>query len=459
MPEKPPKPPRRGRPEGSASFAWRAFFQHTRTPVFVLGKGRRLRYANAAWEQLTGVKLADALGLVCSTRRHSTPLAAALAPSPEAMAGRPDKARRPAPPLRTGPPWWDVTFLPLAGDDGLYGLVGFVDVVGEAVAAAARKIPAGVMALRDRHAGHFTLDLLTGESAVAQRFAAQARFAAGTTAPVWLVGEHGSGKETAARVIHHAGVTRERMFVALDGPGLQPYLIESLLWGHGGLAGSGRVGTLYLKDPAALPRDLQLRLVGLFTEGTPDTPRLICGSTRPSADDVKAGRLLPEFHTQLSVQELHVPALRERLDDMPRLCARMLERSGVKGIDAAAVEVLRAQPWPGNLRELADVLATAAEVAVGGPVQRTHLAHGLRIRAGLSGVGREESLKLEPALKAVEKKLIILALRRMNNHLTKTADALGLSRAALWRRMEEHGIPRPPQPPKPRTRDHDEASP
>lgn len=452
-----PKRPRkgRGRPEGSASFGWRAFFQQTRTPVFVLGKGRRLRFANAAWEHLAGVKLADALGLVCSARRHSSPLAVALAPTPEVLAGRPDKARRPAPPLRTGPPWWDVTFVPLAGDDGPFGIVGFIEVVGEAVPAAARKVPANVMALRDRHAARFTFDLLSGESVVAKRFAAQARLAAHTAAPVWLVGEPGSGKETAARVIHHAGPRRERMFVAIDCGGLQPYLIESLLWGHGGLADSDRVGTVYLKEPAALPRDFQQRLVELFTDEESPAPRLLCGSTRPATDDVKAGKLLPEFHTALSVLDLRVPAVRERPEDLPRLCARLLERHG-KAIDPAAVEVLKAQPWPGNLRELAGVLAEAAAAAGDGAIKRDHLAHGLRVRAGLAELGEEVSLELEPAVKALEKRLILLAMRRMNNHMTRTAAALGLSRAALWRRMEEHGIPPPPQPPKPRTKNRDD---
>src|SRR5688572_15088582 len=94
--------PKKGRPAGSRSFAWRAFFQESTTPVFVLSKGRRLRFANAAWEKLTGVKLADALGMVCSARRHSSPLAAALAPPPEVQAGRPATARRVAPEVRTG---------------------------------------------------------------------------------------------------------------------------------------------------------------------------------------------------------------------------------------------------------------------------------------------------------------------------------------------------------------------
>ena len=108
-------PPKKGRPRGSGSFPWRAFFQQSTTPVFVLGKGRRLRYANPAWEKLTGTALADALGMVCSARRHSSPLAAALAPTPEAQAGKPDTTRRPAPGVRAGTQWWDIAFAPLAG--------------------------------------------------------------------------------------------------------------------------------------------------------------------------------------------------------------------------------------------------------------------------------------------------------------------------------------------------------
>ncbi|QJW95935.1 PAS domain-containing protein [Frigoriglobus tundricola] len=80
----PPSPPSgKGRPRGSGGFGWRAFFHQSATPVFVLGKGKRLRFANAAWEELTGVKLEDALGMVCTARRSSTPLQAALAPTPK----------------------------------------------------------------------------------------------------------------------------------------------------------------------------------------------------------------------------------------------------------------------------------------------------------------------------------------------------------------------------------------
>ena len=369
-------PPKKGRPRGSGSFPWRAFFQHSTTPVFVLGKGRRLRFANPAWEKLTGVKLADALGMVCSARRHSTPLAAALAPTPEAEAGKPDKSRRATPGARHGTQWWDIAFAPLAGDDGLHGIVGFITVTGESTPHAARKLPTSLVALREQHAAHFSLDLFAGTSPASERFLSQLRHAAQSSAPMWLLGESGSGKETAARVIHHAGPNRDRTFVGVDCTGIQPFLVESVLFGHGGLLASGHIGTLYLKDPAALPRDLQQKLADCFTENQ-TAPRLISGSTRSAQEEAAAGKLVSEFHTALSVLELRVPPLRERLDDLAKLVAHFLP--GVK-VDAEALDVLRVQPWAGNLRELADALAEAAKAASDGPVKREHLPRELRVR-------------------------------------------------------------------------------
>jgi DNA-binding NtrC family response regulator len=408
--------------------------------VFVLTKNRRLQYANPAWEKLTGTKLDDALGMVCSARRHSSALAAALAPTPEALAGRPDTARRPAPPNRTGPPWWDVSFAPLAGDGDLLGVVGFITVIGEPVPAAARKIPAAVMAIRDRHASTFTFDLLAGTSPTAERFVAQARLAAQTTAPVWVVGEPGSGKETTARVIHHAGAQRERMFVGVDCAGLQPYLIESLLAGHGGLAGSDRVGTVYLKDPAALPRDLQQHLAELFADAKPNAPRLVCGSAHTAAEDARDRGLIPDFHAGLSVLEIRVPPLRERADDIARTATRLLEKA-TAGIDPSVFEVASAYPWPGNLRELRDVLAGAVATAGTGRVTRDHLPWDLRVRAGLDGPPpASPPLKLDAILEAVEKRLLRLALRKAGGNATRAAELLGVWRARLLRRVQALGL-------------------
>jgi transcriptional regulator with PAS, ATPase and Fis domain len=429
-----PEPNRKGRPKGSRSFAWRAFFQQSTTPVFVLGKSRRLRFANTACEQLIGLKLADALGMVCSDRRHSSPLATALAPTPEAQAGKPDKVRRAAPTGRNGPPWWDISFMPLMGEGELLGIVGCITVVGDAIPAAARRVPISIAALREKHAACFSLDLFAGTSASSVRLQTQLRHAAESTAPLWLVGEHGTGKETAARTIHHASRRRNAAFVGLDCAGLQPYLLESLLFGHGGILGTEHVGTLFLKEPAALPRDLQQRLAEMFLQNASHTPRLISASTRTAAEAVADGKLVPDFHTSLSVLEIRVPPLRDRLAELPRFVSHLLPAAEV---EPATFDVLRSHPWAGNLRELADVLTEAAALANGEAVKPEHLPRELRVRAGLGAPPvQPKPLTLDPILEAVEKRLIELAMRKANGNQTKAAELLGIFRTRLGRRLE-----------------------
>jgi DNA-binding NtrC family response regulator len=249
-------------------------------------------------------------------------------------------------------------------------------------------------------------------------------------------------------VVHSAGAARDRAFVAIDCSGLQPYLIESALFGHGGLGDTDRVGTVYLKEPSALPLDAQQRLADHFAE-QPGT-RLVCGSVRTAAEAVAAGELVAVYHTALSVFELRVPALRDRLDDLPGLAARIVAN---RPLDANALPVLRAHNWPGNLRELVDVLTESAAAGGSGPILREHLPHDLRVRAGLPRTQPTKPLDLDAILEAVEKRLIQLALRKANNHQTEAADLLGVFRARLARRLDALGIPVPPQPPKPRKKD------
>jgi DNA-binding NtrC family response regulator len=407
----------------------------------VLGKGRRLRFANTAWEKLTGLKLADAVGMVCSSRRHSSPLAAALAPTPEAQAGRTDLARRPAPHGRGGPPWWDVSFIPLAGAEGPLGIAGFISVVGESQPAVLRKLPPGLGGLREQHARAFTFDLFAGDSPASTHFLGQLRHASGSMAPVWLTGERGSGKETAARVIHHNGPQRDRAFFGLACSGLQPYLIESLLFGHGGLTGSNHLGTVYLKGPAALPRDMQSRLAEYFGEAAAGTPRLICGSVRPAADEVAEGKLVPDFHTDLSVLQLRVPPLRERLAELPRIAAHLFP---LARFEPEVFEVLGVQPWPGNIREFRDVLAPAIEAAGSGPILREHMPYDMRSKAGAAPPPVvPKPLTLDPLLEAVERRLVALAVERCQGNVSRAAELLGIQRNRLIRRMEALGLNRP----------------
>src|SRR5262249_31787422 len=190
-----------------------------------------------------------------------------------------------------------------------------------------------------------------------------------------LVGESGTGKHWLARTVHHQGLQREGTFVALDCARLPPALLAAILFGDAGLARSPGVGTYYLQEPAQLPGDLQERLGQLLEAAAPDPgsearrPRLTAGCSPDPAAAVRAGRLLEGLFCQLGVLTIALPPLRERLADLPFLVERFLARtdepSRVKGLTPAAWDVLRGYRWPGNLRELNAVLASARERAAG----------------------------------------------------------------------------------------------
>ena len=424
-------------------FPWRAMFHKASTAVFVVGPARRLRYANPAWEKLAGRPLLKVRGTKVSSRKSTGPLGQVLAPPADAWAGRSVTVRRPVPPAEAGPPWWDLTFVPLMADSKVLGVLGFVTLVGDPpLRGTAKQTPADLGELRKQHALGFGFDTLTGPSQATERFVAQARLAAKTDAPLWLVGEPGTGKEHVARVVHHNGPNREKAFVGVDCAGVQPYLVESLLVGKGGLALSGTVGTLYLKGPAALPRDLQDRLAELFVHPRPGMARLVSGSNRVALDGVKAGTLIAPFHTALSVLELRVPSLKDRKDDLPKLIDKLLDRIAT-GSKPKLVEdvltVLKAYDWPGNVRELADVLDQAIRRAGDGLIKRDHLPRGLREKflvASNPPTPAGPVWTLDGVLEAVEKRLIELALRKAGNSQTDAAAALGIFRARLGRRIE-----------------------
>jgi DNA-binding NtrC family response regulator len=414
---------------------WPALFHDSSRPLFVLFRTRRIRFVNAAWEAVTGRSAEGALGRACVRTGPTEPLFRTLAPPAEAVAGKVTTVRRPVPPHKAGPPWWDITFVPLTSADGSAGFLGLIDVTPTAVGEKARSLPAVIASVRTKHAAHFTPELFAGDTPEAERLLAQIRLAASTTVPLWIVGEAGVGKETLARVVHHTGPTKERTFVAVDG-GVQPYLTESLFFGHGGLAGANRVGTVYLKSPAALPRDLQQRFAD-WVSRTP-APRLICGAIRTADEEVRSSGLLPVFHTALSVLELRPPPLRTRLPDL----ARFAERIVGSPVSADMLAVLTAHHWPGNLRELADVLAAAQEKANGTPLTPDHLPRYVRERALTAATVPQPapSPTLDAVLEAVERNLIALALKRAGGNQTEAAAKLGVFRTRLGRRIEALGI-------------------
>jgi PAS domain S-box-containing protein len=448
----PPPAAERTRP-AAQHYRWQALFQRTADALFLLDRRRRILFVNRAWEALTGVPAAQAHGLPCRRPRPVAPadpweqvLAHALTPPPEAAEGQPARVRRLLP-GREARQWWEIEFLPLRQEGGpaAFVLLGRIRVLG-AEPAGSDPLPERLANLRLRACGHHSLDAWEASTLpAARRLLAQVRLAATVATPVLLVGEAGSGKESLARIIHARGPAAERSFAALDCRRLPPALLAAVLFGpHAAL------GALYLREPAALPGDLQLRLCEWLARGT--GPRLLAGMRTDPAGEVRAGRLLEELACQLGTLVIPVPPLRERLADLPLLAEQMLARAGEatgrKGVTLAADawEVLRGHPWPGNLRDLYDVLASAAARVTGEQVGAADLPAHLRqahALAAVAGPAPPQPLPLDSILEQAERRLIELALRRCGGHLTRAAASLGIWRQRLKRRMEALGIADP----------------
>lgn len=452
-----PRSPRRLAKE----FRWQAFFQHCAEPLFVLDRRGRLLFVNQAWETLTGMTKEEAHVLVCRRPRPVSPgdsaeeiLAHALTPPPEVRRGAGGRVRR----LLSrqdrrdaGPTWWEVEFLPLLqeGEQGGYLIVGRIRPVQAVERIRDNPLSEKLVNLRQSRVERFGLDAWTSSLPALRRLVEQVRLASQVTTPVLLVGEAGTGKQTLARTIHYLSARREGACAVLDCRHLPPEAVSNLLFGQEGLA------AVYLREPAYLPRDVQLLLCEriMRSSGTGSVgmtgPRILAGCTLPPAQAVRSGRMLDELACALSTLVLDVPPLRDRLADLPALVERLLPRAcagrdvHVASLSADAWALLRGYPWPGNLRELYNVLRTACAHARGEQLRAADLPAELR-----RAVQREQtpprpidkSLPLEHLLEEAERRLIQLALQRAGGRKARAARLLGIPRPRLWRRMVKLGI-------------------
>jgi DNA-binding NtrC family response regulator len=419
----------------------------------LLNRQRRLLFVNRAWEDLTGLPAAQVRGLACTRRvpaaaRPSDEVTRALWPPAEALQGHSARARRCLPAAGGGRHCWDIEFLPFRDRKGTHAILGKITPVAGGDGITAR-LPDKVVALRAALAGRHTLDGLGAGTPALRRLAEQARVAAQSRAPALLLGEPGTGKHWLTRAIHGLGTGHEQAFAALDCRRLPETALAAALFGDGGLIRRPGIGTLYLREPAALPRDLQARLCELLADPGPNAPRLVAGFSTDPAEDVRAGRLLEDLHCTLATLVLELPPLRRRLAEMPRLVERLLEQVAaldgrpVPAVTPAAWECLRAYPWPGNLRELRAALTSARAHAAGDTIDAADLPGPLRLAVQLRetpGPRAARPLPLAPLLEQVERRLIQLALQRAQGNKSRAAELLALPRPRLLRRMEALGL-------------------
>ena len=437
---------------------WRSWlpFQRALEPIFILNRHRRIVFVNPAWEQLAGLGLAEARQIACRRTRRPNPddpwddwLGHLLRPPSDVLDGRAGRSRHQVPRLDPARRWWDIDFLPFRDDSGLLFILGRITAGGALAPAGPAALPEGALALRDFVLRRHGLESLASELPALRRVADQVRLAASVRVPALIVGEPGTGKEWLARAIHALGAERRRPFVCLDCARLPPAALAGVLFLEGELAHAGDVGTLYLREPSRLPRELQQRLAAQLAHAEEGRgPRILAGLTADPDDEVRAGRFLEELAVAVATLTIRLPPLRERRADLPHLVERLLERAGmaagrsVTSLTPAAWDALRSYSWPGNLGELYAVLVGACGRSTTERIDAADLPLYLRMPPQADGA-TEARLPLKELLEGAERRLIELALRRAGGNKSRAAELLAIWRPLLLRRMSALAIPDP----------------
>jgi DNA-binding NtrC family response regulator len=278
-------------------------------------------------------------------------------------------------------------------------------------------------------------------------------------ANVLIAGENGSGKGVVARALHAASRRASRPLVTLNSGGLSEGVFESELFGHvkGAFtdARADRVGrfeladggTLFLDEIANVPLSQQAKLLRVVETGEFERVgssrtrkvdvRILSATNADLAAEVAAGRFRQDLLFRLNTIEIRLPPLRDRREDIPALAQHFLSRHAVRyrkpvsGFEPAALQALIAHPWPGNVRELDHAVERAVLMAGAPQVRAPDL--GLRRPAESSAALEEMSLE------DVEGLLVQKAMARFGGNVSQAARALGLSRSALYRRLEKYG--------------------
>lgn len=288
--------------------------------------------------------------------------------------------------------------------------------------------------------------------------------AAQSDAPVIIYGETGTGKELAAHAIHQMGRRREGPYIQLNCAALNESLLESELFGHvkGAFTGAyshrkgyfeaAHGGDLFLDEIGEVPPSLQVKL--LRTLETKELERV--GDHRPIRVDVRIitatnrdlealvsqGKFREDFFFRINVIPIHLPPLREHMEDLPLLVEhfirRLARRSGKKisGLSPEAMEWFMSHPWPGNVRELRSVLEYAFVIAEKGFIRTEHLP--LRMKTG--GTLTVQIPEARPIPVSDEKAALLDALVRCRGNQTQAARMLGVNRVTVWNRIRKYGI-------------------
>ncbi len=326
-----------------------------------------------------------------------------------------------------------------------------------------RSLVRSALRLPERNKENDPLQALTGESPSMQQVRAMIEKLARSQAPIYISGESGSGKELAARLIHARSARGVGAFVPVNCGAIPENLMESEFFGYrkgaftgadndrAGFFQAASGGTLFLDEVADLPLPMQVKLlralqekkvrkVGCVAEESVDV-RVICATHQNLRERVEQGSFRQDLYYRLNVIELRMPALRERREDIPALADNLLGKlSGATPprLSSAALQALQAYPFPGNVRELENILERATALCSGEQILPEDLHLEPEEIGGSEGTRGGETL--DDYLNRLERQAILDALGKTDGNRTAAARLLGVTFRSLRYRLERLGI-------------------
>jgi DNA-binding NtrC family response regulator len=289
-----------------------------------------------------------------------------------------------------------------------------------------------------------------------------------STAAVTILGESGTGKELVARAIHQCSQRANRPLIPVNCAAISKELIESELFGHekGSFTGAANArkgafeeadgGTLFLDEIGELPLDLQAKLLRALESG--EIKRV--GASRPMHVDVRVvaatnldllaaareGKFREDLYYRLCVIPLHLPPLRSRKGDLPALADHFVKLYSPRGqtvkLSASAMDRLQNHTWPGNIRELRNVVHRALLLRKGPVIDANDLTFDQEMNkeTGIAVPELPPGMTLEQMLEKLERQIVEAALRRYNNNRERVARELGVARSTLFKRLKDWGL-------------------
>ncbi len=320
---------------------------------------------------------------------------------------------------------------------------------------------------RERETAAEGFEGIIGESQAMKMVRDRIKQIAPSKATVLITGETGTGKELVAHAIHNFSPRAKRLFVPVHCAALSENLLESELFGHERGAFTGAIkqrkgrfeladqGTIFLDEISEISTAIQVKLLRVLQEkefervgGTETISvdlRILAATNANLQELVNEGKFREDLYYRLKVVMLHIPPLRQRIEDIPLLAKHFVKRfakeneKGSLDISQEVLECLKRYPWPGNVRELQGVIESMVILAMGKRLELENVPYEIR-QESATETKPDIQLSGTAPLAEIEKQVILDTLEKFNGNRTKTAEALGIGRRTLIRKLHEYGV-------------------